>query len=361
MNIGEAASQSGVSAKMICHYEETGIVPKPARTFSNYRRYDANDVGFGFVDNADLGTPDAASVQIRYPDQSYSKVSLGYRASALGAPIADRVEITGYRSVNTRTFTLDVFAPFGPGTPAGAGVQINTRNFTDIGTTGFRAEAAKVLGSHVLTYGIDFFRDRSDNTDSSTTTVSGFGPPRTTVSDSTLTPNASFRSIGIFAQGELALTERLLAVLGARWQGVRALTRPTPRTSAPAARASDHALVGAANLSYRVLPGVSLVGTVGRAFRSPNLIERFFLAQCPDISRHFIPSQLMFVKIGGEGFEGLTICCYRFGLLLSAHPFGFGKLIPDGHANAPHFHQCYAENDHPEPVFGINEKWQVES
>jgi Cu(I)-responsive transcriptional regulator len=44
MNISEAASQSGVSAKMIRHYEETGIIPKPARTFSNYRRYQANDV-----------------------------------------------------------------------------------------------------------------------------------------------------------------------------------------------------------------------------------------------------------------------------------------------------------------------------
>ena len=44
MNIGEAARASGVSAKMIRHYEEAGIVPKPGRSLSNYRRYDANDV-----------------------------------------------------------------------------------------------------------------------------------------------------------------------------------------------------------------------------------------------------------------------------------------------------------------------------
>ena len=44
MNISEAASQSGVSAKMIRHYEIIGLMPKVRRTMSNYRRYEAPDV-----------------------------------------------------------------------------------------------------------------------------------------------------------------------------------------------------------------------------------------------------------------------------------------------------------------------------
>ena len=43
-NIGQASAASGVSAKMIRHYEQIGLIPPADRTFSNYRIYSQNDV-----------------------------------------------------------------------------------------------------------------------------------------------------------------------------------------------------------------------------------------------------------------------------------------------------------------------------
>jgi len=65
-NIGEAAARSGVSAKMVRHYESLGLLPSVARTESGYRLYGnrevhtlrfirrARDLGFSMAEIAQL-------------------------------------------------------------------------------------------------------------------------------------------------------------------------------------------------------------------------------------------------------------------------------------------------------------------
>jgi Cu(I)-responsive transcriptional regulator len=66
MNIGQAAGASGVSTKMIRHYEVLGLLPAARRTESGYRQYEQKDVhtlrfirhsrdlGFSLTEIADL-------------------------------------------------------------------------------------------------------------------------------------------------------------------------------------------------------------------------------------------------------------------------------------------------------------------
>lgn len=59
MNIGQASKASGVSQRMIRHYEKLGLIPPPPRRDSGYRDYSQADVHrLRFIANArDLGFP----------------------------------------------------------------------------------------------------------------------------------------------------------------------------------------------------------------------------------------------------------------------------------------------------------------
>lgn len=85
MNIGHASKRSGVSQRMIRHYETIGLIPKAARRDSGYRDYDDKDVHtLGFIRRArDLGFPINEIAQLLALWQDRSRTSADVKALAL--------------------------------------------------------------------------------------------------------------------------------------------------------------------------------------------------------------------------------------------------------------------------------------
>jgi len=248
--------------------------------FGKVERYEAENSGFGYVE-PNLYDPESTAIQITYPFQDYTKFSAGYRGQELGT-FADRFEILTYAQDNERQLNFGI-GPFGIG--RGATLEIDNLNETDIRTYGLRAEARKLAAPGVLlTYGVDVWRDRAIGTDENKSIIVGFGPnPMEEIQNRPQLPDATYLSIGAFGQGEIEVGERFSLIGGARWQRVEAETYATTGLAdQDPTKVTDANLVAAINGIYDLSDDVSLIGSVGRAFRSPNLIERFFDGPTPE-------------------------------------------------------------------------------
>ena len=255
--------------------------------FGKVERYGSEDSGFGYVAPEDFA-PDQPFVQIFYPSQTFTKFTAGYSGVDLGTPFADRLDFTAYYQGNERELAQNIGIEFFPG----AGMDIASANFTDVSTTGLRLEAKKLIGRRVLlTYGADLFRDESENSDSTVTTITGFGPaPIVDTNTTPSLPYASYRSVGAFAQGEGEVGPRLTIIGGARFQDVNAESELTPGLDNTPVTRSNSAVVGAFNAIFDITGEVSVIGSVGRAFRAPNLIELFFDGTTPEGSGYQTPN-----------------------------------------------------------------------
>ncbi len=272
---------SGVTDRHYRGHVAVDVAPNQ-QLFAKYSDYRAKDAGFGFIDPSLVGQYQP-SINIRYPLQRVQRGTIGFHGDQLNLGLADRVDIAVYHADNSRSLHQDIFAPFGPGTPDGAGVQVVTRNFTDVRSTGVRLEAARAVGARqTITWGAEFNRDRADGTDSSASTVVGFGPPQTQYSNTPALPDAEFRSLGVFAQDEIRAAERLSLIVGARYQDNRAKSFTTTGLDQQPAEGTDATTVWAANALYRLAADVRLIAAASRGFRSPNLVERFYNGVTPE-------------------------------------------------------------------------------
>ncbi|MDX3910500.1 MAG: Cu(I)-responsive transcriptional regulator [Sphingobium sp.] len=95
MNIGTAAEASGVSQRMIRHYEKIGLVPAPPRRDSGYRDYNEADVHrLRFIANArDLGFPidDISALLGLWSDRKRSSADVKALAEARAAELGRKI------------------------------------------------------------------------------------------------------------------------------------------------------------------------------------------------------------------------------------------------------------------------------
>jgi MerR family transcriptional regulator, copper efflux regulator len=102
MNIGQASKRSGVSQRMIRHYETIGLIPKAARRDSGYRDYDERDVHtLEFIGRArDLGFPieEIGKLLALWQDRSRASSEVKALALARAAELERKVqELNGMR------------------------------------------------------------------------------------------------------------------------------------------------------------------------------------------------------------------------------------------------------------------------
>lgn len=254
-------------------------------------RYRAENAGFGFVEPALLDQEEDFRIRITYPFQDFDRYTLGYFGSALESSLADSVDLQVYWQENERELRNDIDIDIGPIFPGAldSSVEADTSNFTDLETFGLRAEIIRLAGeNHLLTYGAELFSDDSFNTDSSvtTTTIRFPFPPFEMVDASTddvpNSPNATNTSWGVFLQDELLVGSRLKLTLGGRYQTVSTEAEPTPGWDIGGLDFDDETFVGTLGAIYSLTDSLKVTGSVGTAFRAPNIIERLFNGPTPE-------------------------------------------------------------------------------
>ncbi len=96
MNIGQAAQASGVSQRMIRHYEKIGLIPAASRRDSGYRDYSDADVHrLRFIANArDLGFPidEISTLLDLWNDRARSSAEVKALATARAAELHRKAE-----------------------------------------------------------------------------------------------------------------------------------------------------------------------------------------------------------------------------------------------------------------------------
>jgi hemoglobin/transferrin/lactoferrin receptor protein len=131
-------------------------------------------------------------------------------------------------------------------------------------------------------------------------------------------PDASRTGTGLYLQDEIRLTERLSLTPGGRFDWIRSVAGEAPLHPVKGTSQADSAVSGSLGFLYRLTPHLHLVANVGRAFRAPTLLERYFFGPHqdtvdignPDLKPEFSFNLDLGLKAKYDKFQG-TVSLFR--------------------------------------------------
>jgi hemoglobin/transferrin/lactoferrin receptor protein len=150
------------------------------------------------------------------------------------------------------------------------GIPTSRYQETDVETTGLNVVAAKdwgMLGK--ITAGADWYHDDVD---------SPFGGSAT---GPIIPDNAYYQRTGGFLSWDVALTERLDAVAGVRFEHAATAGTPIIGGNPTPVDVNFQGWIGNVGLVYELQPSVNLVGSISEGFRAPNLDD--LMANNPNV------------------------------------------------------------------------------
>ena len=146
----------------------------------------------------------------------------------------------------------------------------------DINTFSFKPMAFKNVGKrHKLVYGLDSFFENASSGRTITDTASSWVNPL--FNNVPVIPDSQRWGLGLFAQDEISLAPRWALTAGLRYDWINSSTDGAAgHIITTSMSQNDSALSGSLGLLFRASDELNLYANLGRAFRAPTLLERYF-------------------------------------------------------------------------------------
>lgn len=157
--------------------------------------------------------------------------------------------------------------------------SLSSSTVTDTRTIGYDLQMTHVPGSdHRLTFGTSFFEDQ--NSDLREQIIFPGTPRARLIDQAPSVPDSTLQGIGAFLQDQWSVTEKWLLNLGIRIDRFHTSAEPTANFQGPIGEPKTNVSVsGNLGVIYQLSSQVGIFGRLGRAFREPNLFERFFFGR----------------------------------------------------------------------------------